>query len=39
MTILKSVSKEDMEHSLKKEAMQAYSACSNDCPRCRVSDG
>lgn len=35
MTILKSVSKSDMEL----EAKQAYSACSDDCPRCRVSDG
>lgn len=39
MTILKSVNKKDMEHSLKLEAMNAYSACTEDCPKCRVSDG
>lgn len=39
MTILKMVSKSDMERSIKYEAKQAYSSCSNDCPRCRVSDG
>lgn len=39
MTILKSVSKKDMERSIEVEAKKAYAACSNDCPRCRVSDG
>lgn len=39
MTILKNVSKSDMERSMELEAKQAYSACSDDCPRCRVSDG
>ncbi len=39
MTILKNVSKSDMERSMEREAKQAYSACSDDCPRCRVSDG
>lgn len=39
MTILKNVSKQDMMRSMEIEAKQAYSACSDDCPRCRVSDG
>lgn len=39
MNILKDVSKKEMERSLENEAKQAYSACSDDCPRCRVSDG
>lgn len=39
MTILKNVSKQAMEISMEIEARQAYSACSDDCPRCRVSDG
>lgn len=39
MTILKNVSRIDMERSMEREAKQTYSACSDDCPRCRVSDG
>lgn len=39
MTILKGVNKSDMEHSMELEAKQADSACTDDCPRCRVSDG
>ena len=39
MTILKNVSKKDMEHAMEAEAKLAYSACTDDCPRCRVSDG
>ncbi len=39
MNILKDVSKKEMERSLENEAKQAYSVCSDDCPRCRVSDG
>lgn len=39
MTILKKVNKDDMVYSMLLEAKQAYSACTDDCPRCRVSDG
>lgn len=39
MKILKDVSKKEMEQAMKMEAKMAYSACSDDCPRCRVSDG
>ncbi len=39
MEILKNVSKEEMEQAMEMEAKLAYSACSDDCPRCRVSDG
>lgn len=39
MTILKNVDKNDMKRSMEHEAKNAYSACSEDCPRCRVSDG
>lgn len=39
MTILKNVSKQDMERSMEIEAKKAYAVHSNDCPRCRVSDG
>lgn len=39
MVILKNVSKSEMERSLELEAKEAYSACSDDCPRCRISDG
>lgn len=35
MTILKAVSKTSMEL----EAKTSYSACTEDCPKCRVSDG
>ena len=39
MTILKNVDKNDMKRSMEKKKKNAYSACSEDCPRCRVSDG
>lgn len=39
MKIIKNVSKNKMSKSMQKEAKKAYSACSNDCPKCRVSDG
>lgn len=39
MEILKNVSKKEMEQAMKIEAKLAYSACSDDCPKCRVSDG
>ncbi len=39
MKILKYISKKEMEQIMKKEAELAYSSCSEDCPRCRVSDG
>ena len=39
MKIIKMVKKEKMETNMRQEAKIAYSACSDDCPRCRVSDG
>lgn len=39
MTILKAVSKTSMERSMELEAKTSYSACTEDCPKCRVSDG
>lgn len=39
MRIIKKVNKADMNQVMLKEAKIAYSACSDDCPRCRVSDG
>lgn len=39
MEIIKAVSKTSMETALLNEAKAEYSACSDDCPRCRVSDG
>ena len=38
MTILKAVSKTSMERSMELEAKTSYSACTEDCPKCRVSD-
>lgn len=39
MKIVKAVKKSEMERTMTKEAHRNYSACSSDCPRCRVSDG
>ena len=39
MTILKAVSKTSMERSMELEAKTSYSAWTEDCPKCRVSDG
>lgn len=39
MHIVKEVSKEEMMKSLIKDAHQDYASCSDDCPKCRVSDG
>lgn len=39
MLILKNTNKKEMEQAMKAEAKKAYSACTDDCPRCRVSDG
>lgn len=39
MKIVKLVSKEAMSKAMKSEAKNIYSACSSDCPRCRISDG
>lgn len=39
MKILKKVSKAEMDKAMEIAAKSAYSACSDDCPRCRVSDG
>lgn len=39
MEILKKVDKREMEQEMEKEAKMEYSACSDDCPKCRVSDG
>ena len=39
MTILNNVSRNAMENSMEQEAKLAYSACSDDCPKCRISDG
>lgn len=36
MTILKAVSKTSMERSMELEAKTSYSACTEDCPKCRV---
>lgn len=39
MKVIKEVKKEEMSKAMSKEARSNYSACSSDCPRCRVSDG
>ena len=39
MKIVRKISKVNMEQSMVNEAKVAYSACSDDCPKCRVSDG
>lgn len=39
MKVIKKAKKAEMEKAMKKEACSSYSACSSDCPRCRVSDG
>lgn len=39
MYVIKTVSKEEMLKSLMEEAKQEYASCSDDCPKCRVSDG
>lgn len=39
MKIIKSVQKAEMTKSMQKEAKMTYTACGDDCPRCRVSDG
>lgn len=39
MKVIKTVSKKDMVKAMEREAKNSYAACSNDCPRCRISDG
>lgn len=39
MEILKYVNKSNMETELMKEAKKEYSSCTDDCPKCRISDG
>lgn len=39
MKVIKSVKKTDMAKSMQAEAKKTYTACGDDCPRCRVSDG
>lgn len=39
MEIIKNVTKSNMENAMIAEAKLQYSACSDDCPRCRISDG
>lgn len=39
MKVIKNVQKADMTKSMKQEAKRTYTACGEDCPRCRVSDG
>ena len=39
MKVVRKISKVSMEQSMVREAKASYSACSDDCPKCRVSDG
>ena len=39
MKVIKNILKTEMEKSMKQEAKMTYTACGDDCPRCRVSDG
>lgn len=39
MVILKKTSKKEMQRVMETEAKKSYSTCSDDCPRCRISDG
>lgn len=39
MKVIKNVQKAEMAKSMQQEAKMTYTACGNDCPRCRVADG
>lgn len=39
MNVIKNIQKAEMTEAMKQEAKKAYASCSDDCPRCRVSDG
>lgn len=39
MKVIKDVQKVEMAKSMQLEAKMTYTACGDDCPRCRVSDG